>query len=38
MYKKANVTLDAFVPQERFMYSECVDSVLNLKYSDVNPD
>ena len=37
MNKKANLTAD-FVVQDRFIDSESKDSVLDLKYSDVNPD
>ena len=37
MCKKANLTA-AFVLQDRFMDSESEDSVLDLNYSDVNPD
>ena len=37
MYKKANLTT-AFVLQDRFMDSESEDTVLDLEYSDVNPD
>ena len=37
MCKKANLTA-AFVLRDRFMDSESEDSVLDLNYSDVNPD
>ena len=37
MYKKANLTA-AFALQDRYMDSKSEDSVLDLNYSDVNPD
>ena len=37
MYKKANLTA-AFVLQDRFMGSDSEDSVLDLNYSEINPD